>query len=133
MRAAGEDVPLEIFESTWRETPGIDAAGLDEIVERLQAEGILSEADAVVIQRLRGRAADVVLRLPDLLLGSGALHDNDVVLLASREIFARVGGFLARFYAEANPAYDDVDLDDVQVQTGLALFAGQLIDAVSGI
>lgn len=37
---------------------------------------------------------------------------------------------MARLHASANPAYDDVDLDDVQAQSGLALFAGQLIDAI---
>lgn len=48
----------------------------------------------------------------------------------AREVIARAGGYMARLHAPAGPAYDDVDLDDVTAQSGLALFAGQLIDAI---
>jgi hypothetical protein len=51
-------------------------------------------------------------------------------MLAAREVIARAGSYMARLHASANPAYGDVDLDDVQAQSGLALFAGQLVDAV---
>lgn len=109
--------------------PTADTTEMDAMVAGLQATEILTSADADTVLRLRLRAADVALQLPNLLLDSGAVHDLDL-LLAAREVIARAGGFLARFHAGADPAFDDVELDDVQAQSGSALFAGQLVDAV---
>lgn len=109
--------------------PTADPARLESILRRMRLHEILNESDCQVVRRLRVRAADVVMRLPDLLLGSGDVHDADL-LLGAREVIARAGGYMARLHASADPAYDDVDLDDAQAQSGLALFAGQLIDAV---
>lgn len=111
------------------ESPTADPVRLRGIVDRLRGNEILSDADGDVVLRIRARAAEVATRLPDLLLDSGDVHDVDL-LLAAREVIARAGGYMARLHAAANPEFDDVDLEDVQAQSALAMFAGHLIDAV---
>jgi hypothetical protein len=121
---------LDLFDPTFGlASPTTDTTGLDEMVTRLRGHDVLTATDAEVVLRLRLRAADVALQLPNLLLDSGAVHDLEL-LLATREVIARAGVFMARLNAGADPAFDHVELDDVQAQSALALFAGQLVDAV---
>lgn len=57
--------------------PTADTTQLDAVAARLQAKEILTSADADAVHRLRLRAADVALQLPNLLLDSGTVHDLD--------------------------------------------------------
>lgn len=62
------------------EPPTAGPARLDSILRRMRLHEILTESDCQVVLRLRIRAADVVMRLPELLLDSGDVHDADLLL-----------------------------------------------------